>query len=269
MYLAYFDESGDSGVPGVVNTPTRFFVLSCVLIHQDEWLSSLDHLVRLRGYLRATYGIPARPEIKSSDIRRGHGVLTTFHWSMAQRMDFYRWLMQWQNSTLTAAQCFSIAIEKASAHARGWEPRTAAWTFAIQRLDKLAVEKKDKVMIFPDEGHGMFIRRLLRQLRRRQIIQIIPGHFGRMPLSIPAERIIEDPNDRKSHDSYFIQLADWNAYATYRSFYVEPQPGVPDDLWDELRDIHRLSVNSLTGGPPAIVYYPRPSTGWRLRPPTP
>jgi hypothetical protein len=263
MILAYFDESGDSGVPGLVNTPTNFFVLSCVLIHQDEWLSSLDHLVRLRGQLRTVSGIPARPEIKSSDIRRGRGVLESLHWSPARRMDFYRYLMTWQNTTLTAAQCFSIVIEKAPAYSRKWEPREAAWTFAIQRLDRLAVEKNDKVMIFPDEGHGMFIRRLLRRLRRRQVI---PGHFGREPLSVPAERIVEDPNDRQSHDSYFIQLADWNAYATYRSFYVEPLPGVPDDLWDELRDIHRTSVNRLVGGPPAIVYYPKPATGWRLRP---
>lgn len=264
MILAYFDESGDSGVPGVVNTPTRFFVLTCVLIHQDEWLSSLDHLVRLRGRLRATYGMHARPEIKSSDIRRGRGVLEPLRWSLTQRMNFYRDLMKWMNATLTAAKCFSIVIDKAPAYSRKWEPREAAWTFAVQRLDRLAVDKNDKVMIFPDEGHGMFIRRLLRRLRRRQVI---PGHFGRETLSVPAERIIEDPNDRQSHDSYFIQLADWSAYATYRSYYVDPQPNVPDDLWDELRDLHLLSVNQLRGGPPAIVYYPQPVTGWRLRSP--
>jgi hypothetical protein len=37
MYLAYFDESGDSGLVG---SPTKFFVLSCVLVHQDDWLAT-------------------------------------------------------------------------------------------------------------------------------------------------------------------------------------------------------------------------------------
>src|ERR1700683_5257415 len=99
----------------------------------------------------------------------------------------------------------------------------------------------------------MFIRRLMLLLRRRHLI---PGHFFRETLSIPTQRIIEDPNDRKSHDSYFIQLADWNAYACHRSQHIDPQPSVPPGLWDEIANLHRTSVNQLRGGPPAIVRYP-------------
>ncbi|MFL5340056.1 MAG: DUF3800 domain-containing protein [Gemmataceae bacterium] len=255
MFLAYFDESGDSGVPGIVPSPTNYFVLSCVLVHQDVWFQTLNHLIQLRGWLRTTYGIPARPEIKSTDLRRGRGVIRPLGMNLDQRMDLFRTLIRWQNTTLPTSQVFAIAINKAPAHSRGWEPRLAAWTFAIQRLDKLCQEKNDKAIVFPDEGHGMFIRRLMRRLRRRHMI---PGFFGRQTLSIPTERIIEDPNDRHSHDSYFIQLADWNAYAVHRSRYIDPRVEVPDDLWDELHDLHRTNVNRLTGGPPGIVLYPRP-----------
>jgi len=45
MYLAYFDESGDSGLK---NSPTQWFVLSCVLIHQARWMESLNQLVKAR-----------------------------------------------------------------------------------------------------------------------------------------------------------------------------------------------------------------------------
>src|SRR5690349_16107338 len=45
MYLAYFDESGDSGI---VNSPTRFFVLSCVMLHHKEWKATLDGLITMR-----------------------------------------------------------------------------------------------------------------------------------------------------------------------------------------------------------------------------
>jgi len=39
MYLAYLDESGDTGL---VNSPTAYFVLSCVLVHESNWLESLN-----------------------------------------------------------------------------------------------------------------------------------------------------------------------------------------------------------------------------------
>ena len=55
MWLAYFDESGDSGHPALVNTPTRFFVLAAVVLPQDVWLPTLDRLIVLRRSLRDRY----------------------------------------------------------------------------------------------------------------------------------------------------------------------------------------------------------------------
>ena len=45
MYLTYFDESGDTGV---VNSPTTWFVLNAVLVHETAWLETNEALVRLR-----------------------------------------------------------------------------------------------------------------------------------------------------------------------------------------------------------------------------
>jgi hypothetical protein len=61
MYLAYFDESGDAGL---VNSLTRFFVLSCALVHEKRWLETLDGLVKMRAKMREQHGISPRPEIK-------------------------------------------------------------------------------------------------------------------------------------------------------------------------------------------------------------
>jgi hypothetical protein len=108
-------------------------------------------------------------------------------------------------------------------------------------------------MIFPDEGHGFFIRQRLRHMRR---FHYIPQHWGRGTIAFPLQRIVEDPSERKSQDSYFIQLADWNAYAAHRSRYVDPAASVPGDLWDELGDARLEAVNAVRGGPPGIVKYP-------------
>ena len=251
MFLAYFDESGDAGL---TNSPTRFFVLSCVLIHKDQWLSTLDSLIKMRGMIRKKYAISTRPEIKSTDIRRGRGPLLSLRWSPEKRLEFYRNLMRYQANFLKEIIVFSIAIDKQAAAQRSREARESAWEFAIQRVNRFCEDKEDAAMIFPDEGHGIFIKRMIRKMRRHHRI---PRHWGTGTFEVPTDRIIEDPNDRKSHDSYFIQLADWNAYACHRSGYVDPVANFPIDLWDELGDRRLLAVNKVTGGPPGIVVYPQ------------
>lgn len=248
-HLAYFDESGDAGV---VNSTTTYFVLSCVLIPEAEWFSSLDALVALRSGLRTHYRIPTRPEMKSTDIRRGRGPLLGLRWSPDRRMRLFRGLMLYEQRKLPAMRTFAVAVHKANCTARGRNPRETAWQYALQRVDRFCRSAASRALLFPDEGHGQFIKRLTRRLRR---FQRIPGAFGGH-LHIPLERILEDPNDRQSHDSYFTQLADWNAYAAHRSPYVDARAGTRSDLWDALGGVRLLDVNAVRGGPPGIVVWP-------------
>lgn len=66
--------------------------------------------------------------------------------------------------------------------------------------------------------------------------------------------IIEDSSDRESHESYFIQLADLNAYAAVRK--VHPIPSFDGSLWDELGDARDPDVNKIRGGHRGIVSWP-------------
>jgi hypothetical protein len=249
MLLAYFDESGDAGV---VNSPTQFFVLACVLVPETEWLTYLDKLVELRRRLRQHHSVKTRPELKSTDIRRGRGPLLGLNWSPTKRMRLFRGLMIYQAREMPNLRTFAVAIRKANCAAKGRDPREAALTFPLQRVDRFCKPADARAMLFPDEGHGPFIKRLVRRRRR---FQDIPGAFGGS-ISVPLHRILEDPNDRQSHDSYFIQMADWNAYAAHRSPYVSPSPGVKDNLWDALGGSRLLDVNAVRGGPPGIVVWP-------------
>lgn len=253
MYLAYFDESGDSGI---VNSPTTWFVLSCVLVHDSKWMSTLDQLIAMRRSMRAQHGMSSTRELKSSDIRRGRGLLQPLQWSLARRMEFYENIMKYQRNTMTDTISFAVAINKQPAATKGYDARTVAWTFALQRVHNFCSKKGDeRAMIFPDQGHSNFIRKLLRAKRR---FEQVPARFGGKALPVPTDRIVEDPNERGSHDSYFVQLADFNAYAAHRSVHIDPQPSVSPDLWDLLGDRRLLAVNSLAGGPPGIKVYPNP-----------
>lgn len=249
MYLAYLDESGDSGL---ANSPTRFFVLSCVLVHESTWLNTLDSLISIRREFRDQHGISTRPEIKSRHFQNGRGPLRHLRWSKADRMNLFRQVLR-QIGVGLPVKIFSIAVDKGPAQNRGWEARMAAWTFALQRIERFtAGHEGDWAMIFPDEGHGHFIKKRLRHMRR---YHAVPRFFGQGVRQVPTRRIIEDPNERASQDSYFIQVADWAAYAAHRSVHVDPLPGMPGDLWDEFGRALLLEVNSLAGGPPGLVLY--------------
>jgi hypothetical protein len=252
MYLAYFDESGDSGL---VNSQTTFFVLACVLIQDSRWLETLDRLIKGRRMLKNRYGVPVRAEIKATHFRRGVGALERSHWAHLSPEDRYRWfgrLMRWQAKKLNI-ETFAIAIHKAKAAALGKESRETAWMYAIQRLNTFAGDS-EFMMTFPDEGHGFMIRRLMRKMRR---FHRVPSFFQTGTLEFKTTRLVEDPNDRLSHHSLFIQLADWNAYAAHRSQYVDPRKADSAGLWDDLAPIHLRKVNRLRGGPPGMVIWPK------------
>lgn len=248
MYLAYLDESGDSGYN---NSPTNFFILSCVLVHEANWLNTLDALIAMRRQLKQVHNIPTRPEIKAIDIKSGQGVFNSLGWSRLKRFQLFSELLDFEGRDLPI-KVFAVAINKPLAQTRGWEPRERAWTFALERINRFC-QPSDWSIIFPDQGHGYFIRRQLRKMRR---FHSVPSHWQAGSISYRVERIIEDPNDRKSQDSYFIQLADWNSYAAHRSTYIDTKPNVPNDLWDRLRNVLLIEVNALAGGPPGIVLRP-------------
>lgn len=262
MYICYFDESGDAGVASAtLSPPTNWFVLACVLIQDSDWLDVLDQLIALRRKLRDDKGLPPREELKGSHFRSGKGIFRDKGIAWHERMAIYRDIMNFQSSI--PIKTFAVAIEKQPASTKGWNPRYCAWTFALQRLDTFCRKTKDgkpkdeHCMIFPDEGHGFFIRRRIRAMRR---YHHVPKHYGPGTFTLPTSRILEDPNDRKSLESYFIQLCDLNAYACHRSKYIEPIVNMHTIMWDNLLtpmdDARLLEVNKVRGGPPGIVKYP-------------
>lgn len=248
MYLAYLDESGDTGLK---NSPTEYFVLCCVLVHQDQWLTTLDLLKDMRKRIYQKYGISPRHELKASYFKSGRGVFRGLDLEIDERMAIYKGILLCLAKM--PIQVFSVAIHKADARARNYDCRVAAWQFTLQRVHNFSKKNNDCSMIFPDEGHGYFIRKLLRKLRR---YHTVPGLYGGPPITLNLDRIVEDPIDRTSHESYFTQMADWGAYAAHKSSYVAPAAHVPADGWDKLDGVMLRAVNQNRGGPPAIVRWP-------------
>jgi Protein of unknown function (DUF3800) len=54
MYLMYVDESGDTGLG---RSPTNYFALSGIIVHESRWREFINQLIAFRKTLRAVYSL--------------------------------------------------------------------------------------------------------------------------------------------------------------------------------------------------------------------
>jgi hypothetical protein len=226
VYLCYMDESGDPGVhPG---SPTPTYTVSCLFIHDSHWVAAFEDTLRYRRYLSNNFGLRMRTEIKANELVKGSGPWASLPFGDRVRKDIYRGLMRFQGK-LGTLKTFAVVIDKSKC-ASPDDVRTAAWKHALERVERFTTYNHDTVMLFPDSGNYDRFRRLSRQMRR---FSHVGAMIGGGTLSRPLERVlIDDPVERDSKQSYFVQLADLNAYAAYRK--ERPDPRFPQTMWDEL-----------------------------------
>lgn len=248
MYFAYFDESGDSGLE---KRQTDTFVLACALVHDKQWLTALDRTVSFRTYLKENFHIPHRAELKATWLIHNKADIRQAKLAFEGRMAAYKAAMRFQR-TSGVFRMFAILIDKKKINKKDTDVRETAWRYAIQRLERYGAANNENVHVIPDEGHSDFIKKKIRQMRR---FNRVPSAFGLGTLKRNAENILEDPSERRSRESFFVQFADLNAYAAFRNVY--PAKNVGADLWEELGDARIAEVTKLKGGAPCgIVVWP-------------
>lgn len=247
MFFAYFDESGDTGME---QSPTQTFALSCVLVHDRDWLSALDQSIAFRRFMREKFHISPRSELKATWLVHNKGDIRDSGLSYPARLAAYKAVMRFQRKA-GVFRVFSVLIDKRRISKVPADVREIAWRYAVQRLERFGAGSRDNLHVLPDEGHGDFIRKKIRLMRR---FNHVPSAFGGPSLGRNAENIVEDSSDRRSKESFFIQLADLNAYAAFRKVF--PGATFGGEIWDELGTARVLEVNSLRGGPPGIVVWP-------------
>ena len=73
MFLMYVDESGDVGMSP--KSPSRYFVLSGLVVHELRWADYLDQLINFRRALKAKFGFRLREEFHASQLINTPGAL--------------------------------------------------------------------------------------------------------------------------------------------------------------------------------------------------
>lgn len=249
MYLAYVDESGDRGVGG-----SQTYTLGCVLVRSSQWGPAFDGVIGFRRFLRDKLGVPVRAEIKANHLLRNGGDFRALGLNERARHFIYKGMLHLQQSLELSA--FAIVIRKARLNPQV-DPLVLAWTFLLQRLERLTSIGHDQVLVIHDEGEVEAIRKLARKARRAGTAgSLFGGH-----VRVPFRGLLDDPISRNSRQSYFLQLADLNAYAAFRRVYPPPPRPVqivPNLIWDELGNARFAEANRRAGGPSAgIVVWPR------------
>lgn len=248
MHFAYVDESG--------NTSTHTYTLACVLVDTSRWPATFDNLIGFRRFLRDRFGIPVRAEVKANYLLRNGGPFRSLKLGEGARHAVYRGFMRLQPKL--ALKTFAIVIRREELRVRDpkLDVRAVAWEYLLQRLERFTFKGNTEVLLIHDEGEEALVRKAARKARRAGTAG---SAFGTGMLRVPAARLLDDPVPRRSKQSYFVQLADLNAYAAFRRVYPPPARAVqvvPETMWDELADARYADANKLKGGHAGIVCWP-------------
>jgi hypothetical protein len=226
------------------------------MVDSSDWADAFDGLIAFRRWVRTAFGLRVRDEIKANYLLRNGGALRDLKRPLSEeaRFKLYRSCMRIQPKL--GLSTLAVVIDKAQATERSGVRPTSdiAWEYLLQRLERRASHEATEVLVFHDEGDALTIRRRARKSRRAGTAG---SAFGTGLLSVPFVRLVDDPIPRQSHESYFVQLADLNAYAAFRRVY-EPPPRtvqiVPQTMWDELGVARFRPVRAARfGDPPGIV----------------
>jgi len=211
MYLIYVDESGDTGL--LPNSPTPFFILSGLVVHELRWHQVLEATIDLRRQLRAKYGLKLREEIHAQHFMRKPGSLERIGKSM--RLRLMRDVIDFE-ATLTDISVVNVLVDKRGKPA-GYEVFEKAWQALIQRFHNTISHHNfpgpqnpdERGVLVADRTDEVKLRNLMRRMRR---YNPVPSQLGVGYRQILIDTVVEDPVHRDSGHSYFIQLSDVNAY---------------------------------------------------------
>lgn len=243
MYLMYVDESGDTGL---VNSPSKYFVLSGLVLHELKWRQFVDDLVVMRKNIKAKYGIGMREEIHAAEfLRRSHPTALPKHVRLQVLRDCTRFL-----AALPYISVTNIAVNKIG-KAAGHNVFDQAWQLLFQRFENTLNYKnfpgpanpEDRGLVFCDDTSG---RKLNQLVRKMSVYNPIPNIGGVGYRQMPLRAIIEDPNMRNSAESLPVQAADLCAFMLYQQLspnaYIKKKTG--HGFFHDLKPVLNLKAST-------------------------
>jgi len=227
MYMMYVDESGDVGLLG---SPTRYFVLTGLVIHELRWKQTQEELLIFRKDLKQKFGLRLRDEIHASPLISRPGELARI--PKQHRLEILRRYADKLDS-MPHVSLINVVVDK-QIKTPGTDVFELAWKGLIQRFENTIAYQNfpgpknsdDMGLLFPDMSDAKKLNGLLRKMRAHNPVPNVtnPGYRN-----LRLMHVIEDANFRDSAHSYFIQSVDVAAYLLYQqlspSAYMKKKSG--------------------------------------------
>jgi hypothetical protein len=227
--IAYIDESYDES----------FFAMSALIVPVAHWRETFQAIKTHRQRLKAVYGIFTSKELHALEFVSGRGRISERMIPKGLRVQLFRETMD-MLAALPHVHVIS-GIWPIGDTGKG-EIHAKAFSRIAERLQRRAVESRSHILRMVDEGKDVELRKIA---RRSAVYNMVGSQYGGWEdgspaKNIPNDRLIEDPIFRSSERSYFLQLADFVAYALLKS-ESPPTPLVKryrlDECYERLKPI--------------------------------
>lgn len=207
MYIAYYDEAGDDGYP---KYSSPLFVLSAVYLHYSCWKDVFENIRQFRKKLKIDYNIPIKTEFHTR-----HFVMNKNPYRELQISDDDKSVILQLFCELISnldMRIINIVINKKNISKQGYNVLDNALKYSIQRIENDLIKTSKKFMIITDEGRIGKMRMTARKIQR---VNFIPSKYNSRPYRKEIKSLIEDPLQKDSKESYFIQIADLVSFIVY------------------------------------------------------
>lgn len=228
MYLMYVDESGDCGMPSD-GSPTRYFCLSGLVVHETRWKETMADLLRFRHWLKNRYGVYLDDEIHTANlISRPRSTAASFQrLRKHQRLAIIRNFAD-QIARLSNVRIINVVVDKHGKAPNKEEVFRWAWYSLFQRFENTILNgnfpgpgrSDDCGLVFPDNTDGGKLKGFLNDMRVKNLLKVKGASGAFSYKDEPIKVIIEDAVVRDSRESYLIQSADCAVYLLKQN--VEP-----------------------------------------------
>jgi len=215
----FADESGDTGLIG---SPTKYFALCGIVVHELEWKNTLVELIEFRRELRKDYGLKLRHEIHSRQLITKPGELAFI--PKYKRLELLRKFAD-KLAQIQALRVISIVVHKEH-KPNGYDVFENAWQAMIQRFENtisfknfpLSGNARDGGLISCDKTDESSLTALVRKMRHHNPVPNNTFH-GPGYRNLTLKHLVDDPIFRDSAKSFLIQCADLCAYLLYQRLH--------------------------------------------------
>jgi len=210
MYISYFDEAGDDGYPAY---SSNIFALTAFYLHHQNWKMQYDLISKFRKQLKEDFGFPVKMELHTKKFILNKNPYRDFSFSDDVRLE----MMDLFSKMIAGLEgkIINVAIVKTNITTTDYPVLDNALKYLVQRIenDLSGADPTNRFMIISDPGR---IGKMKKTTRRIQRINFIPSKMHPGSYRKEIKTLIEDPLEKDSKESYFIQIADFVSFVVYQ-----------------------------------------------------